>query len=78
MKYLPFAPEANGEYPAKFRIQPGISISDRLFRRIRTFFVTAVSTGIGHISDKPDRIDLYHGMDRYRDKLRAVAINRNA
>ena len=76
MKYLPFATASNGEYPSAFRVHPGISISERLFRYVRTLFVTPVSTGKGHA--KPDRIDRYHRMERYRDKLRAVAINRNA
>ena len=76
MKYLPFATAANGEYPATFRIQPGISSTARLCRYFRVIFVTRWNKG--HNNVKPDRIDHYHGIDRYRDKLRAVAINRNA
>jgi hypothetical protein len=78
MKYLPFAEAKEGEYPQTFRIHPGISSSERLFRYVRMFFVKPVSTSTGRASAKPDRIDRYHGMDRYREKLRAVAINRNA
>ncbi len=78
MKYLPFAAAEEGEYPQTFRIHPGISSSERLFRYVRMFFVEPVSTDKSHAGATPDRIDRYHGMDRYRDKLRAVAVNRNA
>ncbi len=78
MKYLPFAEPKEGEFPPTFRIHPGISSSERLFRYVRMFFVKPVSTSKGRASARPDRIDRYHGMDRYREKLRAVAINRNA
>lgn len=78
MKYLPFADAVDGQYPETFRIQPGISSTGRLYRYLRMFFVKPVNETDGASNMKPDRIDRYHGMDRYRAKLRAVAINRNA
>ncbi len=79
MKYLPFANAVNGAYPASFRIQPGISSAGRLYRYVRMFLVTPVKDeAVASQRTRPDRIDLYHGMDQYCDKLRAVAINRNA
>lgn len=78
MKYLPFSEPVMGEYPKSFRIQPGISSLQRLYRYVRMFLVKPVDGAKGAQRAKPDRIDLYHGMDRYSAKLRAVAINRNA
>lgn len=76
MKYLPFADTVNGGFPESFRIQPGISSLARLARYIRLF--TVKSNDPNGASPNPDRVDRYHGMDRYRAKLRAVALNRNS
>jgi len=77
MKYLPFANPVDGKYPETYRIQPGISSAARLFRYARMFFVKPVNDAASATQAKPDRIDLYHGIDRYCAKLHAVAINQN-
>ena len=84
MKYLPFAKEVNGTYP-DLRLQPAISSLGRLGRYIRVFSIPAIDRQLDAVNatnsakpGKPDRIDKYHDMARYRDKLRAIAIRRNA
>ena len=42
----------------------------RLYRNVRTLLMTPVSMGTVHAAAKPDRINRYHCMDRFRDKLR--------
>ena len=84
MKYLPLVEPVNGEYPG-LRLQPGISSIARIWRWFRTFRLSAIDKAldVGDSSftirrPKPDRIDRYHNMERYRDKLRAIAKARNA
>ena len=84
MKYLPLVEPVNGEYPG-LRLQPGISSVARIWRWFRTFRLSAIDKAldVGNSSStvkkpKPDRIDRYHNMERYRDKLRAIAKARNA
>lgn len=85
MKYLPLAEPVNGEYPG-IRLQPGISSVSRIWRWIRTLHISAIdkvldtadSSSTTIKKPRPDRIDKYHMMERYRDKLRAIAIDRNA
>lgn len=78
MKYLPNAKPVNGKYPDNFRINPSVSNLERLMRYVRLFFVKKVNKLTGNASKTYDRIDRYHGMKRYRDKLRVIAMNRNA
>ncbi len=84
MKYLPFAEPVNGAYPG-LRLQPSISSFGRLWRYGRVFFVPNVDKHLDEANPtskakqgKRDRIDRYHDMARYRDKLRAIALSRNA
>ena len=66
MRYLTVAvPGPQGDYPA-LRLEFALST----FRRL-TRFVQLRTAG------KADRIDKYHDMSRYRDKLRAHAVRRN-
>lgn len=79
MKYLPFSKPVDGRYPDNFLIQPGVSNSVRFFRWIRVLLVSkGTKKPQKWMTARPDRIDHYHGLDQYREKLRAVAINRNA
>jgi hypothetical protein len=67
MRYLTVAkPGPKGDYP-KLRLEFGLSTLDRLSRFIRL-----------KISGEAKRIDKYHNMALYRDKLRAHAIRRNS
>ena len=66
MRYLTVVDSGlNGDYP-NLRLEFSMSTSQRLYRffKLRT-------------SGKADRIDKYHDMVRYRNKLRAYALRRN-
>lgn len=77
MKYLPNARPVHGKYPENFRIQPAVSSLERLSRYLKVFIEDRVNKTPGKAGASLDRIDRYHGMARYREKLRAVALNRN-
>ena len=77
MKYLPNARPVHGKYPENFRIQPAVSSLERLSRYLKVFIEDRVDKTPGKAGASLDRIDRYHGMARYREKLRAVALNRN-
>ena len=67
MRYLSVVPEGPaGDYP-NLKVEYSLSSLGRMFR-----FLKLLQDG------KADRIDMYHNMSRYRDKLRAHAIRRNA
>lgn len=66
MRYLSFAePDHSGNYPA-LRVEFAVSSLDRLIRYGRIL-----------IKGKQHRIDKYHDIRRYRDKLRYWALTRN-
>ncbi len=66
MRYLTVAdPGPQGDYPT-LRLEFSLSTLRRLTRFVQLF-----------IAGKADRIDKYHDMSRYRDKLRANAVRRN-
>ena len=84
MKYLPLIKPVKGEYPG-IRLQPGISSFSRLWRWLRTFRTPMIDKALDVPNPsstiklpQPDRIDRYHNISRYRDKLRAIAKDRNA
>lgn len=66
MRYLTVVDEGpNGDYP-DLKLEFGLSTWERLLRFIKLM-----------LDKKGERIDKYHGMDRYRAKLRAHAVRRN-
>ena len=66
MRYLTVAEAGpNGDYP-KLRLEFALSTLQRLIRFVKL-----------RTSHKADRIDKYHDMTRYRNKLRAHALRRN-
>ena len=74
IRYLPFAePGPDASYGD---LQPycGVSGVERVLRYFRVIAVPAHSDKSG----ARDRVDRYHEMKRYRDKLRAIAKNRNS
>ena len=84
MKYLPMIKSKDGEYPG-LRLHPHVSTLHRMKRYITAFFTKKFDIKLDDTSGqtqpnsaKPDRIDKYHQISRYRDKLRVIAKNRNA
>ena len=84
MKYLPLIEPVNEKCPG-LRLQPGISSFGRLWCWVQTFRISALDKALDDPTPtskikrpQPDRIDRYHNMERYRDKLRAIAKDRNA
>ena len=74
IRYLPFAdPGADGSYRG-LRLYTGVSALERLLRYFRVIVVPARSDK----GSARDRVDRYHEMRRYRDKLRLIARDRNS
>ena len=74
IRYLPFAdPGADGSYRG-LRMYTGVSSWERFLRYFRVIAVPARSDKSG----ARDRVDRYHEMKRYRDKLRVIARDRNS
>ena len=73
IRYLPFAsPGADASYDG-LQLYSGVSGLERLLRYFRVIAVPAQTDRSG----VRDRVDRYHEMQRYRDKLRAIARKRN-
>ena len=66
MRYLTIVePGPQGDYP-DLRLEFGLSTWERFLRFINL-----------RMDNQGDRVDKYHGMNRYRAKLRAHALRRN-
>ena len=74
IRYLPFADPGSDAADDGLQLYTGVSGVERLLRYFRVIAVPARTDKSG----VRDRVDLYHEMKRYRDKLRAIARNRNS
>ena len=74
IRYLPFADPGSDASYGDLRLYSGVSGLERLLRYFRVIAVPARSDRSG----VRDRVDRYHEIKRYRDKLRAIARNRNS